>query len=180
MTLSIRLTAITRAALIAWGAATSAMSPGCSSSDSSRAAPEVVEGAGDRVAIRRLHEADMRAVLAGDTAALMALWTDDIVSLAPDGPVRRGRAANAAYLRATMAAARDVQPLEYRLELDSVELLGSYALEWGSYHGRSRVSSDGRVVSASGKLMRFLRKEADGTWRVARTMFTIDAIPERS
>jgi ketosteroid isomerase-like protein len=130
--------------------------------------------AAELAAIERLHAADVRAVLAGDTAALMSLWTDDIVALPPGGPITVGRARNAESLRRSMEQSRDLEPLEYVLDFASVELLGDHALEWGTYRGRARPRAGGAAVSYGGKVMRLLRRQPDGSWLVARTMFTAE------
>lgn len=121
-------------------------------------------------AIEQLHARDMRAVLAGDTATLMSLWTDDIVAIAPGRPVTVGRTRNAEALRRDMATSRGAAPIEYVLAFDAVEVYGDLAVEWGTYRGRARLA--GAEVAYHGKVMRVLRRERDGAWRVARTMFT--------
>jgi uncharacterized protein (TIGR02246 family) len=128
----------------------------------------------DSQAIQRLHESDMHAVVANDTATLMSLWTDDIVSIAPDGTVRRGRDANAAYLREQVSAMHGMRPLEYSLRFDEVSIRGDLAVEWGSFTSRSRRDAGGDDMVSGGKLMRVLRRTADGKWLVARTIFTVD------
>jgi len=128
----------------------------------------------DSQAIQRLHDADMRAVLANDTATLMSLWTDDIVSMAPDGSVRRGRDANAAYLRQQMSAMQGIRPLEYSLHFDELSIRGDLAVEWGSFMSRSRREAEGDDMVSGGKLMRVLRRAPDGNWLVARTIFTVE------
>lgn len=130
--------------------------------------------AADLAAIERLHAADMKAVVAGDTATLMALWTDDIVALPPVGPIQIGRAANAAFMRQGMQLASAFTPLEYHLEFQQVELFGDHAVEWGTYRGRSRAKAGGAEVIGKGKVMRVLRRQPDGSWKVARTMFTVE------
>lgn len=146
---------------------------GCGTGERARRAQSTATRA-DSQAIQRLHDADMRAVVANDTATLMSLWTDDIVSMAPDGSVRRGRDANAAYLREQVSAMRGIRPLEYSLRFDEVSIRGDLAVEWGSFTSRSRRDAGGDDMVSGGKLMRVLRRTADGNWLVARTIFTAD------
>ncbi|HEY7636247.1 MAG TPA: SgcJ/EcaC family oxidoreductase [Gemmatimonadales bacterium] len=128
----------------------------------------------DRAAIDSLHQKDMRAVMAGDTTALMSLWTDDIVSLPPAGPIRSGRAANAAALRESMEQMKGGEPVEYRLDFQEVQIFGSNAFEWGTYQAVARERASADLTTTTGKVMRLLRRDAEGRWKVARTMFTVD------
>ena len=130
--------------------------------------------AADRAAIDSLHQQDIRAVMASDTATLMSLWTDDIVSLPPSGPIRSGRAANAALLRESMKQSAGIEPVEYRLDFQEVQILGTSAFEWGTFKAVARDRSGGASMTTTGKVMRLLRRNSAGQWKVARTMFTVD------
>lgn len=136
--------------------------------------PDETRRDADLAAIDRLHQADMRAVLAGDTATLTSLWTDDIVAIAPGAPIREGRQANAESLRRMSEASADWAPVEYALDFRPPDLIGDHAVEWGTFRGRSRHRVTGEEATTSGTVMRVLRRQADGSWRVARTMFTVE------
>jgi ketosteroid isomerase-like protein len=151
----------------------------CSDGGEHPSPDSTIRRSSDLAAIDSLHAVDMRAVLAGDTATLMSIWTDDVVSLPPDKPIAVGRARNAEQLRAGMAESRDYTPLEYVLEFQTTELLGNHAVEWGTYRGKAKSKVDNSVIAYSGKVMRVLRRSPNGSWRVARTMFTQEAAPAR-
>jgi ketosteroid isomerase-like protein len=131
-----------------------------------------VAAAADLAAIDRLHQADMRAVIASDTATLMSLWTDDIVALPPGRGAVVGRAANAASLRTSMAQSVAFVPLEYVLDFQQVELVGDHAIEWGTYRGSVRPREGGSPITYRGNVLRVLRRMPNGSWRVARTMYS--------
>ena len=122
-------------------------------------------------AMHRLHEADARAVVAGDADALERLWTDDIVALAPGIPPRVGRAANAAAMRRGLEQSKAMITEGYRLIVDDVHVVGSHAIEWGRYEGRVRPRADAPMITIGGPMLRVIRREPDGDWRVTRTMF---------
>lgn len=128
----------------------------------------------DLRSIEELHRRDMAAVLAGDAETLISLWSDDLVSLPPSGPIRRGREENEIGLRESMRRSSDFVPLDYVLDFEEVRVLGDHAFEWGTYRGAMRPASGGEPVRISGKLMRILARQADGSWRIARTIFTSD------
>lgn len=130
--------------------------------------------AAELAAIEQLHGRDMAAAKAGDAEALAALWTDDIVSLPPGGPVTRGRAAAYAGLLRSLERARDLETTEYVLEFEEVCVLGEYAFEWGEVRGAVRARAGGEEIRSRGKVMRILRKGSDGGWRVHRTMWSME------
>lgn len=55
-----------------------------------------------------------------------------------------------------------------------MKVLGDWAFEWGSYRGTT-LKLDGTKVKESGRLMRLLRRQPEGGWKVARAMATADA-----
>jgi ketosteroid isomerase-like protein len=113
-------------------------------------------------------------VLAGDIDTITSQWTDDFVVLPPAGPVVRGRAANAAIAEAGRAQIQAIEPVEYVVELEEITVAGEYAFEWGTFRSCMRTRDGGQMMSSSGKLMRILQRQPDGSWKMHRTMMTSD------
>ena len=74
--------------------------------------------------IEELHRRDMAASKAFDVDALAALWTDDIVSLAPDQPPVIGKDANRAMLLKMREQSAAFEILEYRLSFQEIKITG--------------------------------------------------------
>jgi uncharacterized protein (TIGR02246 family) len=125
-------------------------------------------------AINRLHELDMQASRKWDVDTLVSLWTDDIVSIPAIGPPVIGKEANRAHLLKMKEASRDVEILDYRLDFKDVKIAGEWAFEWGTFSGTIRLVGGDGIERSTGKVMRVLKREADGSWKVARTMFSTD------
>jgi ketosteroid isomerase-like protein len=128
----------------------------------------------DLRAIEALNQHDINAVMASDLAAIASQWTDDFVILPSAGPIVRGRAANAEIAERGKQQIEAMEPLDYRVDFDEIEIVGDFAFEWGIYGGSTRVRATGQVFSYSGKLMRILRKQTDGSWKMHRTMTSVD------
>jgi ketosteroid isomerase-like protein len=128
----------------------------------------------DLRAIEMLNQHDIDAVMASDTAAIISQWTDDFVVLPPAGPIVRGRRANAEAVERVQEQMRAIEPVEYVVEFEEIKVLGEYAFEWGTYRGSARPRSGGETVTYSGKLMRILQRQPDGSWKMHRTMVTND------
>jgi ketosteroid isomerase-like protein len=130
--------------------------------------------ADDLNAIKALNAHDVSAVLAGDVDAIVSQWSDDFTVLPPQGPIVRGLAANTAAVEAGREQIRARLPVDYRVDFEEIEVAGDYAFEWGTYRGSMR-SPTGEVISYAGKLMRILKRQADGQWKMHRTMLTTDS-----
>jgi ketosteroid isomerase-like protein len=128
----------------------------------------------DLRAIEALNQQDVDAALAGDIDTITSQWTEDFVVLPSGGPIVRGRAANAAIVENGRAQLQAIDPLEYVVHFEEIRVAGDYAFEWGTYRGSMRPRAGGETVSYSGKLMRILHRQPDGSWKMHRTMTTTD------
>jgi ketosteroid isomerase-like protein len=101
---------------------------------------------------------------------MMSQWTDDFVLIPAAGPIMRGRGAIAeAFL-----AVESPEILESVLDIQEVTVLGDHAFQWGTYHYGVRARAGGETVRTSGKLMRILQRQPDGSWKMHRTIATVD------
>jgi len=82
----------------------------------------------------------------------------------------RGRGAIADAFRGVESP----ETLEYVLDIQEVKVLGDYAFQWGTYHHTVRTRAGGEMVRTGGKLMRILQRQPDGSWKMHRTMYTVD------
>ena len=124
-------------------------------------------------AIQALNQHDVQAVLSGDTRAITSQWTDDFVVLS-SGMIVRGKDANVAMVEASAEQINAFVPVDYVVEFEEITVLGDYAYEWGTYRGSMRPRAGGETTSYGGKLLRILRRQADGSWKMHRTMMTSD------
>jgi len=126
----------------------------------------------DLAGIEELHQRDMAAARRGDFAALRGMVDDDAVILAPDSWAQRGRAELDAAFGAMARAPRTHDVLDYELRFQEVKVLGDYAYEWGSIQGTMREIATGDVTRSAFHVMRILRRQDDGGWRVYRSIWT--------
>jgi ketosteroid isomerase-like protein len=124
----------------------------------------------DLRAIERLNQAEVRAVLANDVRSLMSLWSDDLVLLPPVGPIQRVRSSHDEMLRQGLEQSRALDFVECVFEFEEIKVLGDYAFEWGTYHWSARPRAGGDTMTIRGKIMRILRREPDGSWKMHRTI----------
>ena len=60
------------------------------------------------------------------------------------------------------------------LDIQEVKVLGDHAYQWGTYHYSVRLRRGGEMVHSSGKLMRILQRQPDGSWKMYRGIATVD------
>ena len=124
-----------------------------------------------RKAIERLHRRDMHASAAGDFAALRALVDDNAVMLPPGGAPQRGAKDFDAAFERMNNSPRTHEVIEYRLEFEEVKIFGNYAVEWGAIRGATREIATGRVNQSEYHVMRVLRRQSNGSWKIYRSIW---------
>lgn len=124
----------------------------------------------DRAAIEALHKRDEEASKRGDFDVLRTLMHDDAVVLAPGGLPIRGRAEIDTTFAKAGRAARSADVVEYHLDFEEVEIIGDRAIEWGAIRGVSKMP-DGSLVESAYNVLRVLAKDANGEWKVYRTIW---------
>jgi uncharacterized protein (TIGR02246 family) len=122
-------------------------------------------------AIEELHQRDMAASKAGDFETLRTLMSDDAVMMPPGGDFVRGRAAIDAGMGRMAKAMAAVEVLDYVLDFEEVQVVGEYAFEWGMIKGRMRRRDGGEVEESAYKVLRILRRQAGGEWKVHRSIW---------
>lgn len=125
-----------------------------------------------RKAIERLHRRDMQASREGDFETLRSLVDDEAVMFPPGGAVQRGaKDFDAAFAR-MRSSPKTQEVLEYQMEFEEVKIFGNYAFEWGAIRGATRDIATGRVNRSEYHVMRVLRRQSNGRWKVYRSIWT--------
>jgi uncharacterized protein (TIGR02246 family) len=111
------------------------------------------------------------AFLAGDAAAVSALYTEDAASIPARGDWHRGRAAIGQDLQATQF---DSLTFTAREDItDEVIPVGTdYAWEVGHYSSTGTYKTGGKTKTASGRYVVLWKRDTDGVWRLHRDMGT--------
>ena len=112
--------------------------------------------------------------MASDIEAIVSQWTDDFVVIPSAGPIVRGRSANAALAEQGREQMQAFIPVDHVVEIEEITVTGDYAFEWGTYRGAARPRAGGSDVPYSGKLLRILQRQPDGSWKMHRTMAAVD------
>jgi uncharacterized protein (TIGR02246 family) len=122
--------------------------------------------AGVRTQIEQLTARFTEAFNRGDAATLATMYDTGAVVLAPNAPPMRGRQ----NIQAFWAGARQQGFRTLDLAVGSVEVIGSHAIDMGTY--TLVVQPPGQLeVTDRGKYMVLWRRQEDGSWKLYRDMF---------
>lgn len=101
----------------------------------------------------------------GDAAGCAAFFSEDVILMAPDQPMTRGKKAfEETYLsrmEQSTGATHSNELVEYGVEGDLAYQIGTYAVT-------------GTNPPEQGKFLNILRCQADGKWKVTVSMFNSD------
>jgi ketosteroid isomerase-like protein len=125
----------------------------------------------DVAAIESSREAFRAAVLARDFDELASLYTDDAILLPPNMPEIRGRA----EIRAHFEEFPPLGALTVRFE--EVSGSGGVAYVRGSYTMTIAVEG-GESIEERGKFLEVRLRQSDGSWPIARDMYSSDLAAE--
>lgn len=116
----------------------------------------------DLEAIEAIHNRWIREELAGNSARVIELCTDDVRWIPPNAPPLVGKEAIAQYLSDSTVRLKDVH-------VGDLVIHGSKSVVYltGNYHSRFVVESGSEMQEATGTHLWILRKTVGGAWRVA-------------
>jgi uncharacterized protein (TIGR02246 family) len=118
----------------------------------------------DEQAIRNLMALWHSATAAGDVDTVLGLMADDVIFLVPGQPPMRGRSSFERGLRALLIEHR----IESTGEVQELEVSGNLAYCRTNLNVRVVPLSGGNATVRSGSALSILRKQANGSWVLAR------------
>jgi len=121
-------------------------------------------------AIRELHAKDIKASKVRDFETLLSLWTEDGVLLEPGKKPTMGIEAIKAYMNEQQEASKAYTIKKYEHRWEEIKVVGNWAFEWGFFEAVAEMIASGEVIEQRGKFLRVLKKQKDGSWKVARVI----------
>lgn len=128
----------------------------------------------DLLAIKELRQKDIEAAQVGDVDTLATLWTDDAVALPPNRKPVTGIDAIREWLNENRLDTAKVQITDYVFDFQEVRVVDDHAYEWARIRISSRYDGASSSTQTSGSLLRVLRRQEDGSWKVARAAWNLD------
>ena len=122
--------------------------------------------------IKALDEKDIAASLAQDHQGLLALWDPEGIAIPPNQAPIVGVEQIEAWL--TQPAETEYEVTRYEHHFEERRILGEWAFEWGTYWSAAAPLDGSEGFESTGKLLRILRRQPDGEWKVARAIWNIN------
>lgn len=122
--------------------------------------------------IAQLDAADIAASLQQDHETLLTLWDEEGVALPPGAPPVQGKAALRAWL--CDEGEPDYEVTEYVHDFIERRIVGDWAFEWGTFVSAAVPHGEGEEFRSTGKLLRILKRQADGAWKVSHAIWNLD------
>ena len=130
--------------------------------------PDAVEPSiGDENALNALIADYMVAVNSGDADGMAALYAADAARMAPDALPIRGRES----IRRSMAQTFETAELNVQLQVKETEFSGELAYVRGTFLLTVSPKDGSPPTESEGRWMRFMRREPDGRWLVAYSLW---------
>ena len=120
--------------------------------------------AADTAAINALRDAWVTAYNAADADAVANLYTEDAVDMPSQQPTASGRAA----VRDLMASQFATGTAVATVTSDEMQLMGDWAFDRGTFTVNITPAAGGDPVMTGGRYIVILRRQADGSWKLAR------------
>jgi uncharacterized protein (TIGR02246 family) len=154
---------------------------GCTSAPAERSPGKAPAGeplaAMDIAAIRASDSAFVSAMASGDAAAVAAIYVPDAHVLPPDAPPVEGRAAIQQFFAGFLGAYH----VTAVVSSDEIEGRGDLAFARGHYTLEGTPKAAGTPpLHEEGKFLEVLRRQPDGTWRLAADMWSPNGPPPGS
>lgn len=125
----------------------------------------------DLAAIMDLEQRDAAAAKVNDVDTLASLWTNDGVLLLPRSAPVIGITAIRQLLEQQKQQSAMIVTLSYVENWTERRIASDDAYEWGNVSFSAKLPN-GKEVSQTGYAIRVLRRQTDGSWKIARAIIT--------
>ena len=113
------------------------------------------------------------AMETGDLELWLSLHADDIVKMAPDAPATYGKEA----LRASTKPLFDNFTIEMDYNCKELQVNGDWAFARGTFTATMTPKAGGEPLYMDAKTMALWKRQADGSWKLARNCYNSNVPP---
>jgi len=125
----------------------------------------------DLAAIEKLHQKNIEVTLSQDQKGLIDMWTEEGVALEPGIPPVAGKQAIQTNNEKVHAQYPGFKVLSYAPAFKEIQIADGWAYEWGETDAKFAMSPESAPVSLHIKGVRVLRRQSDGSWKMALTIW---------
>jgi uncharacterized protein (TIGR02246 family) len=115
----------------------------------------------------------LAAINAGDVETVVGLCTDDHIWIPADEPELIGKDA----LRESFQAAFDKFDYDDRWSSEEIVVFGDWAFDRGTFTATLTPKDGGEPIQDKGRYIWILKRQADGSWKYARSIWNRGSPP---
>jgi uncharacterized protein (TIGR02246 family) len=142
---------------------------GCATTDHTATKLHVDKNmANDDIAIRKLYADNAITLSAGDISALSRFYDKEIIQLPPNSPAMVGWES----IRSTLHSELKGITVDATIEVVEVSISDDWAFARGTYRTVATPQKGGQQSEAKGNWLDILRRQQDGSWKIARSTWT--------
>lgn len=130
-------------------------------------APDSQATAGDRKGVDDFNRVFIDSCRTMNHAQAAELWADDGVDLLPGMDPMIGKAAISTWLNGLTEQMKGAKMLQCDIDWQKIQVSGNTAYEWGINTQTVSIPSQSEPFKNKGKITLILRKQTDGSWKVA-------------
>jgi uncharacterized protein (TIGR02246 family) len=130
--------------------------------------------------IENIRERIEAAENTGNSTEIVDMLAEDVVIMVPNQPVQEGKAACASFVRNVLGGL--LEQFDRRIVYSSAEVrvIGDCGFDRGSFTFTIAPRSGGESSRETGKYLFLCSRTADGSWKVARAIVSLDDREEPS
>jgi ketosteroid isomerase-like protein len=125
-------------------------------------------------AIEEAFENYGKSVVEADVDTFLAIHTENAIKMGAGRPPMIMDASFRGKLEKGWSR-KDV--IEFKVEIDEVEMFGDFAYAMGSYFKKTIFNGSEEVVPEEGKFLTVFKKQSDGSWKIYRDSFSSNTPP---
>ena len=128
-----------------------------------------------RAAVQSIFNTYSAANVAGDTASYMALCDENIIKMGPNRPALFGKAA----LEESKRKGHKKWNYESQdIKVEETQVFGDLGFARGTYTATLTAKAGGKTRKVDGKYLTIFKKQADGSWKIARDCYNSNVPPK--
>ncbi|MHA2356614.1 MAG: YybH family protein [Candidatus Thorarchaeota archaeon] len=130
----------------------------------------------DVAAIREVLNQFVTSTNTGDFDLWISLWADDGIQMPPNAPAKMGRE----QIREVSKSTFENMKMDIAIKsIEELEVHGDLGFARGEYSLRLTPKAGGETIDAmpDGKVLTILRKQSDGSWKIAYDCFNSNMPP---
>jgi uncharacterized protein (TIGR02246 family) len=126
-------------------------------------------------AVQNIFDTYSAANIAGDTESYMALCDENIIKMGPNRPASYGKPA---LEKGKRQGHKKWKYESQDIKIEETQVFGDWGFARGTFTSTLTAKSGGKTEKVDGKYLTIFKKQADGSWKIARDCYNSNVPPK--